>query len=135
MVQNRSCLENTFPGEKGGRDVFRYLISSYTEGPMVSATFFTRNRRNTFCPACQHCKLCHCLSFSISSSRYSFMRKFCSLMSVRIRKKKKTQNNSTVKVFLSTIYAPSETWVFIYFSLKILRKKPFFVFFFKAALL
>lgn len=49
---------------------------------------FTRNRRNTFCPACQHSKLCHCVSLSISSSRCSFMRKFCSLMSVRIRKKK-----------------------------------------------
>lgn len=49
---------------------------------------FTRNRKNIFCSACYHCKFCHCMSFSVSSSRYSLMRKVCSIKCLTIRENK-----------------------------------------------
>lgn len=58
---------NIFLRQKGGRMHSDILFSGHIHWPVVLARFFTRNRRNKFCPACQHRDLCHCLSFSIRS--------------------------------------------------------------------
>lgn len=118
---------NIFLRQKGGRMHSDILFSGHIYWPVVLARFFTRNRRNKFCPACQHRDLCHCLSFSIRSMN-NFIRMFCSRTSMRIRENKTKQVYNRSLPFQHT-YMYVQKCGYLLFFFKYLEKNPLFFFF------